>query len=56
VVENGQVKLRPVEVGYISLTAVEILKGLKAGDLVIVDQLDKFRDGDHVRVEEVSAM
>lgn len=56
VVENGRVKMRKVEVGYISLTAVEILKGLKAGDQVIVDQLDQFRDGDRVRVEVVPAM
>jgi RND family efflux transporter MFP subunit len=56
VVENGRVKLRAVEVGYVSLTAVEILKGLKAGDQVIVDELDRFRDGERVRVEVVSAM
>jgi RND family efflux transporter MFP subunit len=56
VVENGRVRLRTVEVGYISLTAVEILKGLKAGEQVIVDQLDRYRDGERVRVEVVSAM
>ena len=54
VVEKGRVKLRTVELGYVSLTMVEVLKGLKAGDLVIVDQLDHFRDGDRVRTDVVS--
>lgn len=55
VVENGRVRLRTVETGYISLTSVEILKGLKAGEQVIVDDLDRFRDGDRVRVAKASA-
>lgn len=52
-VENGRVRLRKVEVGYVSLTMVEVLKGLKAGDRVIVEEHDRFRDGDRVRIEEV---
>jgi RND family efflux transporter MFP subunit len=55
VVEDGRVHLREVELGYESVTAAEILKGLKAGEQVIVDQLDTFRDGDRVRVEVVPA-
>lgn len=55
VVENGRVRLRTVETGFVSLTSVEILKGLKTGDQVIVDDLDRFRDGDRVRVEVVPA-
>lgn len=55
VVEDGRVRLQQVEVGYESFTAVEILKGLKTGDQVIVDQLDLFRDGDRVRTEVVNA-
>jgi RND family efflux transporter MFP subunit len=55
VVEDGRVRLRTVETGYVSLTAVEILKGLKAGEMVIVDQPDRYRDGDRVSVEEASA-
>lgn len=54
VVENGRVRLRKLELGYVSLTMVEVLKGLKAGDLVIVDQLDHFRDGDRVRADIVN--
>ena len=53
-IDNGKVKLRTVELGYVSLTMVEVLKGLKAGELVIVDQLDHFRDGDRVRTEIVT--
>jgi len=52
VVESGRVKLRRVKPGYVSLVGVEILEGLKAGDKVIVDQLDRFRDGERVRIEE----
>lgn len=55
VVDHGRVRLRKVETGYTSLTAVEILKGVTAGEQVIVDELDRFRDGDRVRVEVVPA-
>jgi RND family efflux transporter MFP subunit len=54
VVEDGEVKLRAVKVGYVSNVLVEILEGLEAGDEVIVDQLDLFRDGQSVRSEVVS--
>ena len=50
VVTDGQVYLREVQTGYVTMTAVEVLKGLSAGEQVIVDQLDRFRDGDSVRV------
>ena len=51
VVQNGRVRLRKVEVGYISLNKAEITKGLTAGELVIVEEIDKYRDGDRVRTE-----
>lgn len=54
VVEDGRVRLQPVKVGYVSLTAVEILEGLKTGDEVIVEEIDTFRDGDRVKVQAVS--
>jgi len=50
-VRNGRVELQKVELGYVSLNEVEILSGLKEGEQVIVEQLDRFRPGDHVRVE-----
>jgi len=49
VVEDGRIHLRPVETGFVSLTAVEVLKGLKPGEQVVVDKVDQFRDGDRVR-------
>ena len=52
-VVNGRVQLRPVEVGYVSMNEVEITKGLATGDQVIVEELDKFRDGDRVSPELV---
>jgi RND family efflux transporter MFP subunit len=54
VVEKGKVKLRTIKPGFVSETLVEVLEGLKAGELVIVDQLDQFRDGDSVRTQVVS--
>jgi RND family efflux transporter MFP subunit len=53
VVEDGRVKRRKVELGYVSLNIVEVIKGLKAGELVIVDDIDKYREGDRVNTEIV---
>lgn len=53
VVADGRVAKREVKVGFTSLTAVEVLSGLRAGEQVITDELDKFADGDRVRVEVV---
>ncbi len=53
VVSDGRVQLRKVEVGYRAMDVVEILKGIDVGEQVIVEKLDKFRDGDRVRVEAV---
>jgi RND family efflux transporter MFP subunit len=47
----GRVELRKVEKGYDSLNYVEILKGVEAGDLVIVEQQDRFHSGDRVRTK-----
>jgi RND family efflux transporter MFP subunit len=52
VVENGVVRQRPVVFGFIDLNVVEIEKGVQPGDLVIVEQLAKFRDGQRVRIEQ----
>lgn len=53
VVKNGRVELRPVKKGYVWLTGAEILQGLEPGEQVIVEDLDSFRDGDSVRVQEL---
>ncbi len=50
VVNRGRVELRTVEVGFASLNAVEILRGVNEGDLVIVEDLDRFRSGDRVSI------
>ncbi len=52
VVNNGVVEVRQVEPGYESLNEVEILSGLEPGDLVITEEIDLYRDGDRVNVEE----
>lgn len=51
VVKNGRVEKRQVEVGYVNLTEVEILKGIAAGEQVIVDTPQRFRTGDRVRTQ-----
>jgi RND family efflux transporter MFP subunit len=47
----GRVELRKVEKGYDSLNYVEILKGVEAGEPVIVEQQDRFHAGDRVRTK-----
>ena len=49
VVKNGVVHLRKVSIGYIGLNEAEILDGVGEGERIIVDEIDRFRDGDHVR-------
>lgn len=49
VVSGGKLALRKVQKGYESLNQVEILKGLEADELVVVEEQDRFRDGDRVR-------
>ena len=55
VVNNGRVELRTVEVGFASLNSVEIVRGVNAGEAVIVEDLERFRAGDRVSVSEVKA-
>lgn len=50
VVNGKQVEFRSIKTGFTSLNAVEVLEGLNEGDLVIVDELESFREGDRVRV------
>ncbi|WP_438479462.1 efflux RND transporter periplasmic adaptor subunit [Oleiharenicola lentus] len=49
VVANGKLELRKVEKGYESMNQVEIVKGIKADDMVVLEQQDLFRDGERVR-------
>lgn len=55
VVAAGQIELRKVEKGFGSSSLVEILKGVEAGETVIVEQQDRYRAGDRVRTVVVPA-
>lgn len=50
VVAGGKVEMRSVETGYESLAQMEILKGVDEGETVILEQQDRFRPGDRVRI------
>ncbi|MGF1449946.1 MAG: efflux RND transporter periplasmic adaptor subunit [Opitutales bacterium] len=55
VVDNkGTVDIREVQRGFINLEAAEIIQGLQAGEHVILEDLDLFREGDRVTVKDVS--
>jgi len=54
VVKDGRVQLRKVDTGYLGLNVVEITDGVQEGDEVIVEELDRFRDGDRVRTAPVA--
>jgi RND family efflux transporter MFP subunit len=54
VLEGGKLALRKVEKGYGSMNEVEILKGVEAGELVVVEKQDTFRDGERVRAHNLS--
>ncbi len=51
VVKNGVVQKRKITVGFRALNLAEVLENLQPGELVIVDDLDQFRDGEHVAVQ-----
>jgi RND family efflux transporter MFP subunit len=49
VVHNGKVEKRKVKTGFKSLNLVEALGNLQEGEQVIVEDMDLYRDGQHVR-------
>lgn len=53
VVKGGRVARRQVVTGYVALNIVEVTKGLEAGEQVIVDRLEDFREGQRVKVEVI---
>ncbi len=55
VVKNGVIELRHVKTGFLWLRGAEIVEGLKPGELVVVEDLETFRDGESVRTEELPA-
>ena len=52
---NGKVKIVPVVLGRDFGTAVEILNGLKVGDIVVTDVTDDVTDGAPVQVHEAKS-
>ena len=54
IVKNGRVERRELEIGFVALNVVEVRKGLEVGDLVIVDRIEDFREGQRVHTEPVS--
>lgn len=56
VVSGSSLARRKVEKGYESLNLVEILKGLETDELVVLEEQDRFRDGDRVRPQIVKAL
>lgn len=55
VVSGSRLARRKIEKGYESLNLVEILKGLDNDELVVVEEQDRFRDGDRVRTLQIKA-
>ena len=53
-VAGGKLALRKVVKGYESLNQVEIVTGLSEGEEVVVEQQDRFREGDRVRTQVLS--
>ena len=53
IVKDGRVQRRELEIGYVALNKVEVRKGLDAGEAVILDPLEGYRDGQRVRTEMV---
>jgi RND family efflux transporter MFP subunit len=51
VVKDGVVERRLVQIGYLGLNQVEVVNGLAEGDMVIVEELDRFHPGDRVRTK-----
>ena len=50
VVEGGSATRRPIQAGASSLSAVEIVSGLQAGERIVVSGSDQFQQADRVRI------
>ena len=51
VVKGGKLDLRKIVKGYDSLNQIEILTGLTEGEAVVVEQQDRFHEGERVRTQ-----
>ncbi len=50
VVQGGSAHRRPIQAGASSLSAVEIVSGLQAGERIVVSGSDQFQQADRVRI------
>ncbi|HEY4530920.1 MAG TPA: efflux RND transporter periplasmic adaptor subunit [Luteimonas sp.] len=50
VVQGGSAQRRPIQAGASSLSAVEIVSGLQAGEHIVVSGSDQFQQADRVRI------
>ncbi|MGY1458700.1 MULTISPECIES: efflux RND transporter periplasmic adaptor subunit [unclassified Luteimonas] len=50
VVDGGSAQRRPIQTGASSLSAVEIVSGLQAGERIVVSGSDQFQQADRVRI------
>jgi RND family efflux transporter MFP subunit len=55
VVNGGRIEQRQIELGFRGLYKAEVAKGLKPGELVVVENQDQFRNGQRVRIAPAAA-
>jgi len=53
VLEPGIIEIKKVEIAYLTQDAAEISKGLKEGELIIVEAYQEFKDKEQVEISEV---
>ena len=50
VVKNSIVSLQPVKVGEFGNSSIQVLSGIKPGEMIVTAGVHKLRDGQQVRV------
>lgn len=53
IVKNGYIEKKIIQIGFSDLMKVEVISGLKLDDLVIVEDIQNFREGDSVNIKEL---
>jgi len=48
--KNGIVSLQPVKVGEFGNSSIQVLSGIKPGEMIVTAGVHKLRDGQQVRV------
>ncbi len=52
VIEDGVAVIRPIEVGSLSVSEVEILSGLETGDRIIISDTTRFKDAESILIRD----